>query len=557
MMTHDRYEVALEQIDEMLTQRHKEGLGPGLALALTTADTLLATRTYGVTNADTKEPVTDVTIFQIGSISKHFTAIACLRLVEQGRLDVDAPVTEYLDWFEVESSFATPITIHHLLTHTAGLVMMIDGYPSSWWQVWALRDTRLGFEPGARFSYSNVGYNVLQCVIQTITGKTLDGALRELVFEPLDMADTYGQITVDRFARMAKGHRYSSYDDRPVPRPKRQTVVNEHEMSEGCGSVVTTAAELARFLRMLLRRGVADDGSRFLAPETFERMIYPHAEMDGFFAGTTQGYGVLIEESEATGNRPRILGGGENLGFEAAMYGDFDAGVGVVLFCNSFDVAWAETRWILDTLIAASRGEALPERPTLRSLWPQPIGEKASDYVGTYASEDRSFSIAAEDGHLGLVADGAQTQLEPLYGESFLAPLPGFDGAMLTFGRDDEGRVVEAFQLGEWFRNERYEGPTQFATPPAWDGIVGQYRSPGLLFTNFRVFSRKGQLYCQSYGGYVDAVLTDLGDAEYTTGDEASAERMRFDSFAGGKALRCLASGAVFYRTDPMEAQPG
>jgi len=556
MMPHDRYEVALEQIDEMLTQRHEEGLGPGLALALTTSDALLATRTYGVANADTKEPVTDETIFQIGSISKHFTAIACLRLAEQARLDVDAPVTEYLDWFGVESSFATPITIHHLLTHTAGLVMMLDGYPSSWWQVWALRDTRLGFEPGARFSYSNVGYNVLQCVIQTITGKTFDAALRELVFEPLGLANTYGQITHDLFPRMAKGHKYLAHDDRPTSRPKTQTVVNGYEMSQGCGSVVTTAAELARFLRMLLRRGVADDGSRFLAPETFERMIYPHAEMDGFFAGTTQGYGVLIERSEATGDRPRILGGGENLGFEAAMYGDFEAGVGVVLLCNSFDVAWGETRWILDTLVAASRGEDLPERPELHSLWPQPIGDEAIEYIGTYASEERSFSITAEDGHLVLHAGEGEARLERLYGDNFLVPLRGFDRAMVTFGRDDDA-VVEAFQLGEWFRHERYAGPTRFDRPAAWDGIVGRYRSFGILVTNFRIFERKGRLYCQSYGGYVDEPLTDLGDGWYTTGDEASGERMTFDSFAGGKALRCLASGAVFYRTDPMEVQPG
>jgi len=101
-------------------------------LALTTKDELIATRVYGVANADSAEPVTERTLFQIGSITKHFTATACLRLHEQGRLDLHGPVADVLDWFEVQSAFDAPVTIHHLLTHTSGLIMMIDTNPSSW-----------------------------------------------------------------------------------------------------------------------------------------------------------------------------------------------------------------------------------------------------------------------------------------------------------------------------------------------------------------------------------------------------------------------------------------
>jgi len=550
MTNHDRYQLAIERIDEMLTTRHAEGLGPGLALALTTRDGPLTTCTYGVANADSREPVADETIFQIGSITKHFTAVACMRLFEQGRLNLETPVTDYLDWFEVQSRYETPITIHHLLTHTAGLVMMIDCFPSSWWQAWVLRNTQLSFEPGERFSYSNVGYNVLQCVIQTITGKSFDASLRELVFEPLGMSNTFGEIRNDLHDRMAMGHKYTAHDDRPTPRPKKQTVVNWYEMSAGCASVVTTATELSRFLRMLLRGGVADDGSQFLSEETFERMTHPYTEMQGFFQGTSQGYGLMVEQSEATGDHRRIIGGGENLGFEAAMYGDFETGVGVVLFCNSFDVAWGETKWIMNALVAASQGEELPELPELRSLWPQPLGEKATEYLGTYASEDRTFTIAEKGGNLELTANGTSVSLESLYGDHFIAPHHDFEHVMLSFGRDEEENVVEAFQLGEWFRNERYDGPTSFDHPAAWDGIVGQYRSFGILVTNLRFFVRKGKLFCQTYGGYVDEPLADLGDGWYTTGNEASGERMTFDAFANGKALRCRDSGSEFYRME-------
>ena len=550
MTDHDRYRSAIERIDELLTRRHEEGLGPGLSLALTTRDEPIAVRAYGAASTESGEPVTEATLFQIGSITKHFTAAACLRLYEHGRLDVNAPVTDVLDWFEVGSQFAAPVTIHHLLTHTSGMIMMMDGCPSSWWQTWALRDSELGFEPGAKFSYSNVGYNVLQCAIQTITGSSFDAALRQLVFGPLGMDESFGEILNGLYDRMAKGHKPSAHDDRPVSRPGKQIVVNWYELSQGCGSVVTTPTDLAKFLRMLLRGGTADDGTEFLAPATFESMIHPHAETAGFFAGTSQGYGVQIEQSEDTGNHRRVIGGGENLGFEATMYGDLDAGVGAVLFCNSFDIPWQEMRWILDTLVAAERGEELPRRPELRPLFPQPLGEKAAEYVGSYRNGDRSFDVADVNGRLELTAEGRTAILEPIWGDNFVAPHPDFDHAMLSFGRNEAGRVVEAFQLGDWYRNEAYEGPDSFETPAAWGAYVGHYRAFGVFVTSLRFFVRKGQMICQSFGGYADSVLTDLGSGTFRVGDETSPHRMTFDCLADGKALRCRASDGDFYRVE-------
>ena len=541
---------AIERIDGLLKSRLDGSLGPGLSLALTTKDELLAARVYGVANADSAEPVTERTLFQIGSITKHFTAIACLRLAEQGRLDVNAPVTDVLDWFEVQSQCDTPVTIHHLLTHTSGLIMMMDSNPSSWGQTWALRETDLGFEPGAKFSYSNVGYNVLQCVIQTITGLGFDAALRELIFEPLGMEETYGEIRSGLYDRMAKGHKYSAHDDRPVPRPERQTVVNWYELSEGCGSVVTTPTDLARFLRMLLSGGRAEGGREFLQPSTFEMMIRPYIEMQGFFPGTMQGYGLLIEQSEDTKDHRRIIGGGENLGYEAAMYGDLDAGVGVVLFCNSYDIPWQETRWILRVLIAATDGDELPAWPHGDAPDLTLIGAKAAEYVGSYRSDHRTFDINAIEGRLQLTSAGQTAVLERIWGDRFIVPHPDFDHAMLVFGRNDEKEVVEAFQLGDWYRSEAYDGPESFVYPAGWDTYVGQYRALGVFVNSLRFFVRKGDFMCQSYGGYGENVLTELGDGVFRAGDETSPHRMTFDWLADGRTLRCRASDGSFYRVE-------
>ncbi len=550
-MSHtEKMQQAVEQIDRLLTKRLTENLGPGLALALTTKDGLIASRAYGEANTYSGEPVTERTLFQIGSITKHFTAVACLKLHERGRLDVQAPVTDVLDWFEVQSEFDTPVTFHHLLTHTSGLIMMIDTVPSSWAQTWMLRDTVLGFEPGSKFSYSNVGYNVLQCAIQSITGMSLDASLRELIFEPLGMEETYGEIRNGHYDRMARGHKLSAHDDRPVSRPERQTVVNWYELSEGCGSVVTTATDLARFLRMELNGGRADDGSVFLKPESFEMLTHPYIEMPHFFPNSMQGYGVLIEQSEETNEHRRIIGGGENLGYEAAMYGDLDAGLGVVLFCNSYDIPWRETRWILSVLLSAAEGRELPEWPHGTPQEPTLLGETAAEYVGHYESGDRSFDIADADGRLRLSADGETTILERIWGDAFIASLPGFDHAMLSFGRNDEGTVVEAFQLGDWYRNDAYDGPETYDRSPDWGAYAGQYRAFGLFVNSLRFFVRKGMLMCQSYGGYSEEPMTDLGDGVFRFGDETSPHRATFDWPAGGKTLRCRVSDGDFYRVE-------
>lgn len=546
----DATPAAVDAIDRMLAERHRQGFGPGLSLALTTRDGLVATRTYGVANADRGDPVTERTLFQIGSITKHFTAAACLRLVEVGRLHLSAPATDYLAWFKVGSRFSTPITLHHLLTHTAGLVMMMDSYPSSWAQVWMLRETELGFEPGARFSYSNVGYNVLQCVIQTVTGLSFDAALRELVFAPLGMDETWGEVFWELYPRLADGHKFSSVDDHPVPRPEKQAVVNRYRVSQGCASVVTTAADLAKFLRMLLRGGSADDGAAFLSDESFAAMLRPHVPFEGFFEGTTQGYGLLVEQSDAVGGHRRVIGGGENLGFEAIMYGDIEAGVGVVLFCNSFDVAWAEARWCLDALIAAADGRELPSAPAFKPLFEERLGERAKDYVGTYTSIERSFTISEEDGDLRLSTPGASALLKLLWRDSFICPVVGFDRGMLSFSRDEAGRVFEAVQLGDVYARDAQPASNRPQLPAEWNAYVGHYRSFGSLVTNLRIFARRGQLWCQMWSGYGEEPLTDLGGGRFRRGGKTSPETYTFDWIADGKALRCRASGCDFYRVE-------
>src|SRR4051794_31944425 len=151
-------------IDRFVEQTMEEHATPGIALAITSREQLLSTRTYGYANNETRAPVTDETLFEIGSIGKSFTAICLLQLAEEGVVDLHAPVTSYLQWFSVRSEHE-PITLHHLLTHTAGLIRGSDFSPDPRFEVWALRDS-LAVAPGDKARYSNAGYKVLGLVLE-------------------------------------------------------------------------------------------------------------------------------------------------------------------------------------------------------------------------------------------------------------------------------------------------------------------------------------------------------------------------------------------------------
>ena len=162
---------------------------PGLALAITDCDGLLATRTYGYADLGTLTPVDDETLFESGSIGKSFTAVCLLQLAEEGVIDLHAPVTAYLPWFAVRSRHA-PITIHHLLYpyrgdhrgHRFPARCPLRG-------LGAARD-RCWRSPGSALRYSNVGYKALGLLLEAVTGKSYAEIVQERILDPLGMTRT-------------------------------------------------------------------------------------------------------------------------------------------------------------------------------------------------------------------------------------------------------------------------------------------------------------------------------------------------------------------------------
>jgi CubicO group peptidase (beta-lactamase class C family) len=172
------------------------------------------------------------TLFEIGSISKSFVAMAIVQAAEQGKLDLNKPVKEYLPWLKVESNFA-PFTVHHLLSHTSGLsgvplLLRVAG-----------QTLRTGSEPGTHFVYCNLGYDLLGLLLETIDKRPFAEALRDRVLRPLGMDASESTITDNARERMAVGYR-PLFDDRPFPVKGKIGEAPWIEVAEAAGSVAAT-----------------------------------------------------------------------------------------------------------------------------------------------------------------------------------------------------------------------------------------------------------------------------------------------------------------------------
>jgi D-alanyl-D-alanine carboxypeptidase len=539
----EKFQEGLDLIEKYFQQRLGEDLGPGVALAFTDRLQLLGVITQGFADVTTKKPVAPETLFEIGSISKTFTALACFQQVQAGNLDLNAPVTNYLDWFEVGSEYSEPVRIHHLLSHTSGLVGMIDSVPNSRFQVWQLRNTSLGFAPGKHFSYSNMGYVVLGYVLEQVTGLSYAETIRKFILHPLQMTTSEPVITHDIYDRLARGYWSTHFDDRPASAASSPYPAPWFEFRNASGSVACTAGDLAIFLRMLLNEGKSVGGD-VLSMENFHLMTTPN---EGLYGEYAHGYGIFVKEHQDYDRHKFIWNGGEMVGYHAILMGDMDDGIGVVLFINGEANGIAESEFAIKVLNAVLHGKDLPALPAPQP--PRRVVTEPDSYAGSFISATKNFQLQAEKEHLIMIYGSERIYLEQWYPGVFRVPHPDFDRALLKV--TTEGDIpTEAAHGPDWFWVEAYEGSTDFDYPVKWDYYAGHYHTYSPWMNDFRVYVRKGQLYIQFWGTY-ESLLSPLDDGSFRYGEaEYSPDRLRFDCIVEGRATRANLSGAEYYRIE-------
>lgn len=267
----------LAVIDEYVLRQMKENRIPGISLAITQGDQIVHLHGFGVADPSGR-PMTPQTPLLIGSVSKSFTALAVMQLVEAGKVDLDAPVQRYLTWFRVADPAASAqITVRNLLNQTSGLPTWAgnandtdgrtdDGALER--DVRSLSTVRLANPPGTVMQYSNANYSTLGLIVQVVSGQSYEVYISQHIFAPLDMQHSYTSKAEAQQNGLATGYRM--WFGFPVPAPDlpypRRYIAG--------GYLISSAEDLAHYLIAQNNEGHFGNGV-VLSPEGIAALHRP------------------------------------------------------------------------------------------------------------------------------------------------------------------------------------------------------------------------------------------------------------------------------------------
>ncbi|MGH8242299.1 MAG: serine hydrolase domain-containing protein [Steroidobacteraceae bacterium] len=523
-------------LDGFVEQYMRDMNSPGMTLVLADRDSVQRVVTYGFGDLAARTPVAESELFQIGSISKSFVALALLQLHDEGKLDFQRPIADYLPWLRIDSAFV-PITVHHLLTHSTGLPGAGDVFQA---------DPELrhlaAYAPGEHFHYNNAMYDVLGILAWTLDGRELPELLRERLLRPLGMARSEPVITLDVRDRLARS--YAPFlGDRPFRRYGRLCEAPFVFATGGAGCVAATAADMGSYLRMIANGGRVGDG-RLVSEEGFKLFSSPHILAEDFGPGAHYGYGIAVDALD--GNR-RLRHTGGMVSFMSSLMVDIDEGIGGFASVNAQQGYRPNpvVQYAIQLMRAQRKGAALPALPAAD---PPARVTNAAAFAGAYSGEKGKLELVAEGERLFVVHAGERVPLERL-GEPdrFVARHPALDRFAFVFGRKDpdttDSPVVEVGWGGDWYRKAGYAGPERFDYPKAWDAYVGHYRNESPWIGSFRVVVKKGRL---TLDGTIplepDGELFRLRDSPHST------EWIRFGEIVNGRCMHLRLSGSDLWR---------
>jgi CubicO group peptidase (beta-lactamase class C family) len=301
---------------------------PALSIALVDDQQLIWAEGFGHADREHRVPATPETVYQIGSITKVVNALAIMQFVDQGRLDLDQPITNYLPEFSMRSRWpqAAPITPRALLCHHAGLpTYLLKGFFSDrslTGLLHELQDEHLAFEPHTVFNYSNLGFNLLGLAIERLAGQPYTGALQRQLLAPLGMHHTGFAPDGVIGKHLARGYVH----DRPTnPTPIRDVPA---------GGLYSNVSDLARFMRCVLAGGTLD-GTRVLDKNTLRTTMEPQHKGLPLDFGQRFGLGWMLSGLPIEGGGQQAWHNGGTKAFVSQLALLPESKLGVVVLANA------------------------------------------------------------------------------------------------------------------------------------------------------------------------------------------------------------------------------
>ncbi|MFI0421098.1 serine hydrolase domain-containing protein [Spongiactinospora sp. 9N601] len=385
-----------KRLDEVRERHHL----PGASLAVLTNGEIHELA-GGVLHRGTGDPVTTDALFQVGSITKVHTSTLVMMLIDQGRLDLEARVADILPGFAVADPHATEtVTVRHLLNHTSGisgdhhedtgrgddcLARYVD----------SMRDLGQDCPPGEVVSYCPAGYVLLGRIIEAVTGRTYDRALREMLLDPLGLTHT---VTLPEEAlrfRVAMSH-LGPAGAPPEVAPSWNPLTRAQ--TPNGGYLCATAADIVRLAKFHLDGGVAPDGTRLLSERAVARMQRREMEVADKWTVSSDAWGLGWTLYDWTG----VFGFGHD-GATIGQHGYLrvapEAGVVIVLLGNGGDTPWTHSRRVYQTLFRELLAELADARmPDDFAPATEPIETDFTQYTGTYRRAGVEITVSLDNG---------------------------------------------------------------------------------------------------------------------------------------------------------------
>ncbi len=427
---------------------------PGVAIGIVD-NGVITTRGLGVTNVEDPLAVTDHTVFPIASISKTFAATAMMRLIEQGKIDLKSPVRKYLPDFKVsDARVAGDVTIWNLLTHSPGWEGQLSGpergedtlrhFVST-----VMADAMQVAPPAAAWSYNNAGYSVAGRVMETVTGTSINRAMRDLVFTPLGLGHagtTAGEFIVNRFA---SGHVNRAGDAATsLIRPY------VHATSVTSGGIGVCIADLMTYAKFHLGDGTNDKGERLLSRASLDQMKTPQLEKQSTDDAIGLGWHIRrVGDVRVAGQGGTA--GGHILVLSIVPERNFAIGI-LTNVQNGWRLIQEVEREALRSYhgIVYAKNQAIAHRglvetlPNVEPLAEQPDGKP---YVGRYQRPMNSVDVRIENGKLLVQEKPNSGEARPAMPIAFFGP----DRAVITDGNErgqSIGFVRDAAGVVAWVR---------------------------------------------------------------------------------------------------------
>jgi CubicO group peptidase (beta-lactamase class C family)/D-alanyl-D-alanine dipeptidase len=526
------YETLAAALEKMIQHEMAEKGLPAVSIALVDDQKIVWSKGYGYADPAARKRATAQTVYRVGSVSKLFTDLAVMQLVERGTLDLDAPITRYLPDFKPANPFGIPITLRMLMSHRSGLVREspVGNYfdpdePSLAKTVLSLNRTELVYAPEMKTKYSNAGLATVGFVLEETQKKPFAKYLYQTLLDPLDMKHSRFEKDPALLQELAKAQMWTY--------PGRQFDAPTFELGMApAGCMYTTVEDLGRFLRVLFARGKGPHG-QILKPETLESMWKPQfAKPDD-----KQGFGLGFMVTEFEGRR-RIGHSGAIYGFATDLSALPDDKLGVIVV-SSLDCSNAVTTHIADEalrhMLALKQKKPLPEIVQTAPLKPA----RAKELAGRYKTKDRIIDLAEHNGHLYLLpAHGGFRQEIRALGDHLIV-----DDRLAYGGRMDvkDGKLHIGSDVFE-----RVATAKPAPAPAKWSGLLGEY---GWDHNTLIIFEKDGQL-CSLIEWFFVYPLKEESENVFAFPDFGlyMGEKLIFTRDPKGRATQVEAAKVVFAR---------